>query len=697
MLNSIDLNDKTYEELLTEAIAQIPLYSREWTNYNPSDPGITMLQNLTAFQLLQQEAINEVSEEIRCKLLKLVGYSPRLNRPATVLVQAPAEGGGILNAGFRLWSGEMSFELLQMQPLQPWGLEAVYAENHGKYRDLTRLLEYSNDSMAFPFGRRAASGETLVCVLSGTPEVGEPIRLWVQVAEEELRTPFRKESEIPDFSRVRWQYYTAQGWQDARFTDETIGMLRSGAVTLWLENGFPTAQNEAPAEGCALRCVLERADFDRTPRLRSMSVHLFPMEQVLTRVQCITCAGGQRVSVHHSLLEQDQFLVFCREKEDGPYRLYREDPGTGRQGRFFCRENRQTGVLLRFEGGVEPCCSPDAVRVVCYDGDMIHHRLLGPVRGYDRQVIGLDLVKNVLPDRFLLAVEVTDESGMSGYTFVAPGEMGPDGFRYHLRSDRGQIVIDEPGRGGYELLLAGCVTTEGSMGNLRPGARLEQRGGYDGSEIEQQFFCPAPGRFGVSQESAEDLRVRFSNGMHRTSVAVKTEDYEHLVHQTPGLCIHKVRAIAFGAENLIRIVVKPHTEEELPRLSDEYLRQIRDYLEPRRMLTTRFEICQPRYVPVGVSVTLSIRGMASYAEEETRRLLREQLDYVNGPQNFGGWIRFHEIYQKLNALPFVDAVDALTLFPESRDGVAVGGDIRLEDDSLCYPGTIQLTLREHGR
>jgi hypothetical protein len=89
--------------------------------------------------------------------------------------------------------------------------------------------------------------------------------------------------------------------------------------------------------------------------------------------------------------------------------------------------------------------------------------------------------------------------------------------------------------------------------------------------------------------------------------------------------------------------------------------------------------------------------MASYAEEETRRLLREQLDYVNGPQNFGGWIRFHEIYQKLNALPFVDAVDALTLFPESRDGVAVGGDIRLEDDSLCYPGTIQLTLREHGR
>ena len=62
MLNSVNLNDKTYGELLAEAVARIPLYSREWTNFNVSDPGITMLQNLTAFQLLQQEAINQVPE-----------------------------------------------------------------------------------------------------------------------------------------------------------------------------------------------------------------------------------------------------------------------------------------------------------------------------------------------------------------------------------------------------------------------------------------------------------------------------------------------------------------------------------------------------------------------------------------------------------------------------------------------------------
>jgi len=106
MLNSINLSDKTYEELLAEAIAQIPLYSREWTNYNVSDPGITMLQNLTAFQLVQQEAINNVPEEARRKLLKLVGYTARENRAATVLVQAPPEGGPILSPGQKAGSGD---------------------------------------------------------------------------------------------------------------------------------------------------------------------------------------------------------------------------------------------------------------------------------------------------------------------------------------------------------------------------------------------------------------------------------------------------------------------------------------------------------------------------------------------------------------------------------------------------------------
>ena len=155
--------------------------------------------------------------------------------------------------------------------------------------------------------------------------------------------------------------------------------------------------------------------------------------------------------------------------------------------------------------------------------------------------------------------------------------------------------------------------------------------------------------------------------------------------------------MASADKNPVRIAVKPYTEEPLPKLSAEYLRQISAFLEPHRMLTTRFELCQPRYAPIGVSAVLSIRGMAAHAQEEAERLLRELLDHVNGPQNFGGWVRFHEVYQSLSMLPFVDRVDALNLFPESRDAVLTGSDIYLAEDRLCYAGSIRLTCREYGR
>ncbi len=684
MLNRVILSDKTYEDLMLEAIAQIPLYSSEWTNFNLSDPGITLLQNLTAFQLLQQESIDSVPEPVQRKLLKLAGYTPRENRAAAVLVQVPARGGPILPEGWRLWSGNTSFETVSTVEMQPWGLAAVYGERNGVCRDLTQLLDSKAEAIAYPFTREPAEGDALVCVLSGVPEVGEPLYLWFQAAEEDLRTPFGDGREIPVFSRVRWQYYTASGWQDARAEDETIGFLRSGAVCLYLENGLPEPLTDTPVSGCALRCMLETAEYDRAPRLRSLAVHLFPMEQRQTSFQCLTVPGGETAELRGRLSRQGELLVFGRETAEGPYYPYRE--GGNQQGRFYQRTETLWGAELTFTS--PPCACPDGVRVICCDSESLYQRDLGPVYSYDGQTIPLP--EGVLAESVLLAVE-----SEGAYSFLAPEERGTDGFFYQVWD--GQIIITDPGRGGQRLLLASCAVTQGERGNLRPRSVLEQRGGYDGTEVEAVYSCPAPGRGGISKETMEALRRRFSAGLRQVSAAVRVEDWEALVRQTPGLCIHKVKAAADSQNNLVRIAVKPYTEEKFPRLSEAYLSQLRAYLEPRRLLTVRFEICQPRYVPVAVSAVLTVRGLRDRAREEAERFLRMTLDGIDGLRDFGGWIRFNELYQSLANLPFVEAVDALSLFPESRDAVLLGSDVRLDDDSLCYPGTIQLTVREQWR
>src|SRR5699024_2381862 len=41
-----DLDDIVYDTLVASAIAALPGYGSDWTDYNPSDPGITMLEML---------------------------------------------------------------------------------------------------------------------------------------------------------------------------------------------------------------------------------------------------------------------------------------------------------------------------------------------------------------------------------------------------------------------------------------------------------------------------------------------------------------------------------------------------------------------------------------------------------------------------------------------------------------------------
>ncbi|MGC2407113.1 MAG: hypothetical protein WA431_11960 [Candidatus Cybelea sp.] len=47
-LQDINLDDRTFNDLFNEARRRIPAYTPEWTDFNDSDPGITLLQ-LAAF------------------------------------------------------------------------------------------------------------------------------------------------------------------------------------------------------------------------------------------------------------------------------------------------------------------------------------------------------------------------------------------------------------------------------------------------------------------------------------------------------------------------------------------------------------------------------------------------------------------------------------------------------------------------
>lgn len=72
-----NLDNRTFDQLVTEMVTSIPKYSRIWTNFNPSDPGITLLELLAYLAEAQIYRANQIPYESYCSFLKLVvGSAP---------------------------------------------------------------------------------------------------------------------------------------------------------------------------------------------------------------------------------------------------------------------------------------------------------------------------------------------------------------------------------------------------------------------------------------------------------------------------------------------------------------------------------------------------------------------------------------------------------------------------------------------
>ena len=79
-------DSRSYRDILNEALARIPVHNPEWTNFNDSDPGITLLQ---LFAFMSESIIyraNRIPERNRLKYLRLLGVPLRAASAACGLV-----------------------------------------------------------------------------------------------------------------------------------------------------------------------------------------------------------------------------------------------------------------------------------------------------------------------------------------------------------------------------------------------------------------------------------------------------------------------------------------------------------------------------------------------------------------------------------------------------------------------------------
>jgi len=124
------LDDRRYQDLLDEALARIPVHTPEWTNFNKSDPGVTLIE---VFAFLTENLLyrsNQIPERNRRKFLKLIGVPLQAAASAQGLVAFSNERGPLetitLNTGLEVKAGQVPFRTTQGLDVLPIEAQIFY-------------------------------------------------------------------------------------------------------------------------------------------------------------------------------------------------------------------------------------------------------------------------------------------------------------------------------------------------------------------------------------------------------------------------------------------------------------------------------------------------------------------------------------------------------------------------------------------
>jgi hypothetical protein len=688
MLENNDYNETTFEEFFSDALSQIPLYTGEWTNFNASDPGITILENLTAFNVLQQTYINRMTDSIQYGLLALAGIKRQPGKSAKVLLSlnGQVEEQIKFEKDRKFMVGDLCFENDEEIVLDNQRITDVFLKAKGKITSMEQILYSDIPVKSGIWGDKPKEGNAVYFIINKLSDEDKKIHMYVVTGASYPRNPIEWEEENP-FAKVKWQLYTEKGYVDLKVEDNSECFLRDGQITLYMPKEKPAVYTHHGYNGYAVRAVLEKAEYDIPPKVNYISAFIFEVWQRDTKVLCLSYNDSIRIPVCADMSEKGYVRVYGRDEGEEDFYKYTKSDGVRSAGRFY--EVRRLGYgryRLRFSKK-KYGYAPKEVKVVIYNEEMMKQYHLGMVQGYDNQEIKLP-IKDIIPETFSVIAEYTDSKGIKKYNFVKPDEKGTDALVYELDESEGVMLIKSAGSFvNAELYLGSLAVTHGTKGNIDAGKKFTTEG-YK----EISFINISPGKGGKKKDSLQELKEQFAKKVNSQEVAVTAYDYERIVKNTPGLCINKVKAVADVDTNTVDIVVVPSDGAKFPRLSDTYRKIILGHINRYRPMLTRVNIVKPEYVAVDVNLNVRVKPHYMECESMIDEVIREQTDYINAEHGFGEVLQYERLYHAVSSLDCVAEIIELEISARNN-ALAKKQELNIKPEERCllYPGNINIT------
>lgn len=724
MFYDLNLDDRSYREIEADAVFHIPKEYPEWTNYNPSDPGIMLVKLFSWLKEAQQYHLSRLSIWKRLKYLRLLGAEIRHMRPAkgAVCIEPGLEQIGKepkLLKGTRFYAGDMAFETEETKRLHPAKLIGAYmlqGESLRRYQNIGN--DFEKQMKLYPFGEQPQVGNQCYFVLDRGLHPGctdeEPrnqgyltdIYFDICTVYEAARNPV--EDDFIPLAKLRWEYFCADGWEESEVEfDHTHEFLQSGKMRFRMQKEMAIDENLGAFQ---IRVTLEENDYDVAPLIRNIYLNEIDLKQQYT-----ICDYED----HEILLQDEQSRMIGQKsmypgQDTGTLTLYSSLALAG-TGMIELYLKKGKGWILA-EGVHRSITKAGEVQVAFHRPDWARERLTCRLSVWEedfgeRRIIGIgdafanqeyDLnIPDILYDDFEIMVNDREEG-----TFVT----------YHKTEDFDNCTPEDPvflfNPEEQKLFFGNCEngmapdgeirvvrlrTSFGKSGNIKAD-KIRECESFPGLLVKQYKITEG----GRDDETPDQCFARFRQELKKINRGVTYSDYEELVKKTPGLLILDSRVIyptewekegKSLTENEICIVVQTQSyKKRNVCLNEKYRMNLNQMLEKKKMLGTSIRILDPEYIGIAVYAEIAVRPQFADAREQIEEAVRTYLDEKSW--EIGRPVLCSTIYGIIDTLPCVWQVRSLTVNARGNGcRHLVNGDVALPPNGLAYLKELDFSIR----
>lgn len=611
------LDDRKFQDIVSEARTLISRYCPEWTDHNLSDPGITFIELFAWMVDILLYRLNRVPEKTYIKFLDLIGLRLLPARPAKA------------DIAFRLSAPQPEpVTVPKATEVATVRTETQDAVTFTADRDLKIVVPHmthcliSRAGTVFHDYMPVLKAGEMMDIFQKVPEVNDAF--YVGYAEDldgnTLQLIFEASIEgigvDPRNPPLVWEFWDEEEgkWGGLRLESDTTGGLnRDGEVILHVPYTCGLTEVDGKtAYWIRCRAIKPRPRqpaYSASPRVKSVVSH---------------CIGGT-VPASHAFRVMTEVL----------------GRSSGSPGQVFHLQN--TPVLPRDNG--------ETIEVE-KDGDWEAWR----------------------------EIEAFSASGPDDLHFTCDSVSGEVQFGPCLRQpDGGERQFGAIPLKGKRIRFSTYRCGGGVQGNVgeRTLTVLKSSIPYIASVTN---FEAASG--GTESESLERAKLRAPAVLKARLRAVTADDFEYLAYEASSNVARAKCLVPKGAgekgtvsPGTVRLLIVPLIaagDGMIPReqllVPERLHREVTNYLDERRLLTTQLVVTEPDYVWVTVEAKIKAKTASKRLRADIERKLYQFINPISGGAGNAGWpfgrdLLTSEIHSLIQGMPEVGYVEEIKLFP----------------------------------